>query len=229
MKEKLFYSDTFNLTPGDFDQYLRLKPYSIFNLFQEVASQASTINLDTELQDRAWRLIRSKYIILKQPGLSEKVLVETRLLPTHKFEYRREFKIIDSEHDLLVRGQSIWCIDDVVDELLARDEIQNDEDQDTEFVFNPEQQVPVFKHQVRASDLDFFLHLNVSRYGEIIFDAMNLPKNEFIKQIQLNFINPIGAGEVISVYKTNVLNKYFLIGTVADKTVFKAFVKTNYE
>jgi hypothetical protein len=58
---------------------------------------------------------------------------------------------------------------------------------------------------------------------------MNLPKNEFIKQIQLNFINPVGAGEVISVYKTNVLNKYFLIGTVADKTVFKAFVKTNYE
>ena len=47
MKEKLFYSDTFNLTPGDFDHHLRLKPYSIFNLFQEVASRASTISQKT--------------------------------------------------------------------------------------------------------------------------------------------------------------------------------------
>ncbi len=232
MKEKLFYSDTFHLTPGDFDQYLRLKPYSIFNLFQEVASQASTINLDRELQDRSWRLLRTKYIILKQPGLSEKVFVETRPLPAHKSEFRREFIISSTDHNVLVKGSSIWCIDDVAEELLSRDEILNDEDQDLnqEIVnLKPDVQFPIFKHQVRASDLDFFLHLNVARYGEIIFDAMNLQKNEFIKQIQINFLNPVGVGEVISISKANFENKYFLIGTVPDKIVFRAFVKTNYD
>jgi acyl-ACP thioesterase len=81
---------------------------------------------------------------------------------------------------------------------------------------------------VRASDLDFFLRLNATRYGEIILDAMMLPKNEFIKQIQINFINPAVVDEVISVYKTNVENKYFLIGKTDDRTIFRAFVKTNY-
>ncbi|HEY8395548.1 MAG TPA: acyl-ACP thioesterase domain-containing protein [Bacilli bacterium] len=229
MKEKPFYSDTFSLTPGDFDQYLRLKPYSIFNLFQVVASHASTINQENDLQDHSWRLIRGKYIILKQPTLGEKVLVETRALPTHKFEYRREFKIIGADNDLLVRGQSIWCIDDVAGKVLTED-ILNDDEQDGDFAFNPDpKQLPAFKHQVRASDLDFFLRLNAARYGEIILDAMNLPKNEFIKQIQINFINPAVAEEIISVYKANIENKYFLIGTAGDKSIFKAFVKTNYE
>ena len=228
MKEKLFYSDTFNLTPGDFDHHLRLKPYSIFNLFQEVASRASTISQEDDLQDRSWRLIRSKYIIFKQPSLGDKVLVETRPLPTHKFEYRREFKIIGAENDLLARGQYLWCIGDVAEKLMADEETKNEDDQE-DFVFNPgPEHRPVFKHHVRASDLDFFLRLNATRYGEIILDAMMLPKNEFIKQIQINFINPAVVDEVISVYKTNVENKYFLIGKTDDRTIFRAFVKTNY-
>ncbi|MDD3999334.1 MAG: thioesterase [Bacilli bacterium] len=228
MKEKLFYSGTFHLTSGDFDQHLRLKPYSIFNFFQEAVNQASTIILDTDLQDHSWRLIRTKYIIFKQPTLGEKVLVETRTLPTHKSEYRREFRIFGDEHSLLVKGNSIWCIDDVAinvidDDVLAEDE----EDLNLKAMnFKPDE-VPIFKHQVRASDLNFFLYLNVSKYGEIIFDAMNLPQNEFIKQIQINFLNPAESGEIISIFKTNVENKYFLIGCVSEKMIFQAFVKTN--
>ncbi|HHZ11681.1 MAG TPA: hypothetical protein GYA05_03090 [Acholeplasmataceae bacterium] len=224
MRENLFYSDTFTLTPGDFDHYLRLKPYSIFNLFQEVASRVSTTIHEEDLQDRAWRLIRCKYIIFKQPAIGEKVLVETRALPTHKFEYGREFKILGAGSDLLVRGQALWCIGDVAEKVINQEEEKGDQD----FTFAPAPDLPVFKHQVRASDLDFFLHLNAARYGEIILDAMKLPKNEFIKQIQINFQSPAFVDEVISVYKANVENKYFLIGLTESKTIFKAFVKTNF-
>jgi hypothetical protein len=76
MKEKLFYSDTFNLTPGDFDHHLRLKPYSIFNLFQEVASQRFyyQFRID-ELQDRSLETHQKQiYYTSNNPASGKKCL-----------------------------------------------------------------------------------------------------------------------------------------------------------
>jgi hypothetical protein len=38
MDSKMIYSDGFQLTAGDFDRFKKIKPYAIFNIFQEVAA-----------------------------------------------------------------------------------------------------------------------------------------------------------------------------------------------
>jgi medium-chain acyl-[acyl-carrier-protein] hydrolase len=241
MNGKMVYTDTFHLTAGDFDQYMRLKPYTIFNFFQEVASiHAARLNLgyDEMLQkNRAWILLRSKYIILQQPELSSKVLVETWPLPAHKVEYRREFRITDANHNLLVKGTSTWCVVDVVTKRISRDHLlfngeyylETNFDESLEQLPNIDlnQEMWISKHQVRASDIDRYQHMNNAKYSEIVFDALNLSAQEVIKQVQINFINEVKLNETIEIYKTNIGNNYYIVGCVKEKVSFRAFVKTN--
>ena len=241
MKNKMIYSDTFHLTTGDFDQYLRMKPYSIFNFFQEVASaHSSKLNLGFEdliQKQQAWILLRSKYIILKQPTLGDKVIVETWPLPAHKVEYRREFRISDSNYNLLVKGTSTWCVVDVKTRRITRDKVFFNGEYNLEANFeesldqlpniNLQSEMLVSKHQVRASDIDRYQHMNNAKYSEIVFDALNLSSYEVIKQVQINFINEVKLDEIIEIYKTNIDKNYYIIGKVGDKISFRAFVKTN--
>jgi len=234
------YDDVFHLTSGDFDHHLRIKPCSIFNLFQEAALVHANIlhvgNDALKEKNKAWILLRSKYVLFQQPKESQKVKVQTWPLPGQKVEYNREFRILDMEENILVKGTSKWCIIDLDTKKISRQgltfngEFYTETNFDESFDKLPNIEVGdeslVYTHQVRISDLDHYQHMNNAKYSEIILNALELKEDEYIKEVQINFINEMKLNEVVKILKTKVKKGYYVIGCKNPNIIaFRAYVK----
>ena len=236
MNNLMIYSDLFHLTQGDFDQYMQVKPYSIFNLFQEVATEHAS-NLNTGyyqlMEDhKIWILLRSKYQIIHPLIESQIVRVETWPRKVKRIEYDREYRILDENNNILVKGTSIWCIVDTKTKMISRDPIifngtyyqENNFAQDLGKIpkFDLSSKNFVYQHIVRKSELDRNNHMNNAKYSDLVLNALNLQKNEIIEEIEINFLNEIKLDDAINLFEIKEGNNYYIIGQKEDTDCFRS-------
>ena len=111
--DKLF-KIKYDLRTNDFDKFNHIKLSSVLDLFQDAAGRhAEEIGVGFEaMKSRSyfWVLIRSKFQIISQPVIHQKVIVKTWPLAPNKFIYRREYSVESENGDKLIVGSSEWVV-----------------------------------------------------------------------------------------------------------------------
>lgn len=232
----------FRLTVGDTDCYDRLTPYSISNLFQEVASlHAEDLGCGYDVmiaKNLAWIVARNKITIIKSKNVGKNVIVKTWPHPNGRFDFERDYLLFNENNELLAKGSSKWLIYDLKRNFLCSSKgIMEDVDFSLEKVYEEkfdkidygkiEDFELVLKHQIVFSDLDHYGHMNNAKYFVLMMDALNLNENEVLNEIQVDYINQGYLNRIIDIYKKKIDNTYYLLGKDEDKIIFaiKANIK----
>ena len=232
------------VTSTDTDMDRRQKPSSMFGVFQDIAA-AHARNLGADVRwlydefNLAWILMRIRLEIDTYPLLGQEMTVET-WPQTPRALYERDYVMRDTEGNALVRAASTWIIMD-----LGTREIKRDMFLDYKGIelkkeralgkgvdrLKPQKSAQIiFTKEIHYSDIDYNLHVNNSKYVDIIMDAFPFDiyvKNE-IKAIEVHYVNEIGPGEHMRVRRQRIeKGKYYIDGIrKSDKeTVFCAIVE----
>ncbi len=199
-----------------------LKPGSILQYFQDIATaHAKDIGVGYEemiKQNLCWVITKLSYRIIKNPLIDDKIFVITFPKKPRSIEAARDFYIENEKGELLVRGNTRWCVLDFVNRSIKRCDglfLFADEE------YNPDNAVAdgglkipalielnaeiekVYDYTVRVCDLDRNLHMNNARYGDCVLNAYSPEElaGTIIKSFDINFINEMKIGEAFTLYR----------------------------
>jgi len=173
----------YRLTVGDLDRYDRLTPYSISNLFQEIASiHAEELGCGYDVmiaKNLAWIVARNRITIIDSNKVSKIVKVRTWPHPNGRFDFDRDYLLFDENDNLVAKGTSKWLVYDLKKNFLCSSKgIMEGIDFETNSVYdtklgkidygNPDDYTFIYDHKIMYSDLDHYGHMNNAKYPWLI-------------------------------------------------------------
>lgn len=215
--------------PNDFDAKDYIKPSSILDYFQTVATiHAEEIGTGyEEMKQRglAWILAKQKYIIYDNTNMYDAFDATTYPLPVKGIAYDRYYELKSSKSNFLVKGLSRWCVADINTHQISRSSaIYNGEciddnqgiDFDKELVKLNDTSGFSLKDEylVRSADLDHYHHMNNTKYGDVILNAIN--KSYIIKEFEIIYTHECKLDNVICTYTKEEGNTIFVVGLIKD-------------
>lgn len=247
MESSSVFKKNYHIELSDVDFTKKLKVSSLFNYFQDIASEAVDnlgIGIETIKQNAnvAWILIRIRVEMSRNPEINEDVTIETWCQQPKKIEFERDFFVRDAKGNIIAKAISTWVIFDVStrelrkSELIAIEYPPIREERAIECKLGKlrafGQPEMVYKKVVAYSDVDFNGHLNNARYVDFIVDCFPVEnhKDYCIKSIEVSYINEALPGETIILYKDLAelnSNLIYIEGAneKENKTVFKSQVE----
>jgi len=247
----LQFSQTVLVSVNDCDFAERLKPSAIMSYFQDTATEhANYLNIgydDMTAQNLVWIMSRMCFKVFRHPRIGEELTVKTYPEQPQTADVARGYYIFDKAGNKVVAGSSRWAV-------LAKDtrKIQrcapmfegrgydyipfkpfDDANKKVEALdFKAAKRVGGFSVQV--TDLDRNVHLNNTRFGDIVLNAAGYDfiKKHAIERFDINFLAESFIGDTIEVYAVQK-DKEIVVEAVRDKegqkqSVFRAeamFVK----
>jgi len=226
---------TFRLTVGDLDCYNRLTPYSVSNLFQEIASlHAEELGYGYDFMIKkslAWIVARNKITFIKTRNIGKNVTIKTWPHPNGRFDFIRDYLLYDENNELIAKGSSKWLVYDLNRKFLCSSkgimeglEFNNEKVYDEKIekinYGNLEDFTLILTHQIQYSDLDHYGHMNNAKYLVLMMNALALKENEEFVEVQVDYINQGYLGRKIDIYKKKVDNIYYLVGKDEDNVIF---------
>ena len=224
----------FLLTAGMLDEYDKLRPYSILDLFQEMACRHADeigVGYHKMLSDGYnWVITKNKFEIHKYPEASESVLVYTWPIAPGRADFDRAYLIKTLNGEILVEGKSKWCvIDSQTHKIIRSDKIKfngeyiNKESNiefDRSTILKQNELDFLFDYVVTPSMLDHYHHMNNAKYAEVVYDALRLQSNEEIKTLQINNLKELKCGEIIKVFKTQINDTVYVYGYTEEQNEY---------
>ena len=221
-----------------FDMNDRLSPKSFLNLFQDVAG-VNAVEIGVGYEDMLkknlyWILSRVKFDVLKMPVPNQTVIVQTWPHEKGRIDFDRDFKILSEDGEVLIIGTSKWCVIDTVSRSLQRTdnvvyageclEDVNYVDKFVKITLPEGVFVKKFDYEVHFSDLDHNKHMNNTNYANLVASAIT---HKDIIHFEINFLHECLPGDVIAVSTIKNDDGEYVLGKVAENTVFSAFVRWN--
>lgn len=231
---------TFRLTVGDLDQYDRITPYAISNLFQEIAAlHAEELGVGYEVMNNknlAWIIARNKIDIINHNNITKIVKVHTWPHPNGRFDFERDYLLYNENNELIAKGTSKWLVYDLKRNFLCSskgimEDIDFKEDKLYEEKFDKivygdiNEFKKIYEYKISYLDLDHYGHMNNAKYLNVMMNALNLSNVDNIYQLQIDYINQGYFNEVIDVYKKEEQDFTYLIGKNLDKIIFAIKIK----
>lgn len=186
----------------DFDQYGRIQPASVLDIFQDVATiQANNMGIgrDDMLKGGVfWAVIRSKFEIVRSPSHYQVVTARTWPHSPTRFSFLRDYSMCDEEGNLLIKATSEWVLMDVETRKFAsvKDHYHGPEDFDEARSFErkprkipgfEEGNCPVYTVVPSYSDIDVNGHVNNAVYANYVIDALNPGEDGAMKSFQVDY------------------------------------------
>ena len=233
-------SKEFYKMQGMVDRYDRIRPYSILDLFQEIAGvHANDLGFGYEYMMQNginWILVRNKFEIIKYPTVSSVVKVETWPIKPKRFESERQYIIYDESGNILVKGSSIWVVIDVINKRIVSDDKiiypgefvdkNNFEEKFSKIrITNKDDFKFVKSFEVLPSMIDHNNHMNNAKYSELFFDTYNMNESDEIDVFQVDHVKESLVGDIIDVYQYKLDNELYLFGKVNDNVVMNIYVR----
>lgn len=240
------YEKEFEVNDSHCDFRRNLKLSEILNLFQEVATiHASQLNCSfNAMRERGyfWVLSRVSMDILRIPKFGDKIVVRTFPEKPLPLQCHRCYTIESITGERFINGYSMWCVLDITRNRLTP--IKNIQ------LFDPEMYLTkdfdasldkileepdeyIYTKIVRPSDIDANIHMNNTRYADIITDAFSLEylKENLVSHLQINFLNQSRASDEIKVYRIQGQkeNEFFVNGKIVDTQCFSSKICFNRE
>lgn len=210
-KFKIKFYDT------DFESYAKL--YSIINYMQETSEQHSTkIGIGYEAlikQGLFWVVSRIQVKINKYPKNMDNVIMETWPSGIDKLFFKRNFRLLDEEENVLVEILAYYLLIDSNAKFPQRpSKLQQEveviqerfgEDKKLDKIKMTSNRIETQERKVTYSDIDLNLHVNNAKYIGWVEDLFDLTqyKEGRISELQLNFVKEAKFQDIV------ILNKYF--------------------
>ena len=212
-------------------------PSYILQEFQDIASTHAEILKvgynDLIARDLIWVITKSRFHIYKDIPYDE---FKEITWPQKKgvLDFNREYKFVDKNGNVLVKGTSKWCILNINTRKLVRTREVNYEridDFNEEVTFyDPYETLVEFEHNennylktfdVNYSLLDHNLHLNNTHYASFILDSIEGIEKKKITDLQINYLNECHFKQKVSTYykKHDDSNKIIIEGIRDDGVI----------
>lgn len=227
------FTKEFDLRTSDFDCRCKLQPASILDLFQAVAGEhANQLGcgfLDFLKEEKLWVVVRTKYQLLQDPALFQRVRVKTWPLPPARLSFQREYLIEATDGTPLVKGTSDWVVIHATARKLvsAKEVYPMTEGFCTDTMFEErttklhdfETEQPGYLLTPGFSQLDMNGHVNNTKYANYVLDAINLTEQEQIDSLQIDFRHEVQSGQPLTVLHKRGENEILAKGLNAENEI----------
>lgn len=238
------YRKKYKIEISDIDYNKRLKLSSLFNYFQDTASEAIDqlgIGIETIANKYGviWVLIKMYVEIISYPLWNDEIIIETWPKKTNALDFERDFFVYDRKGNIIIKAISTWVLLDKNTRRIKRSNsialpYVNVDKSALDYKLkklNPYQDlVYVYSKMIGYSDIDFNGHLNNSKYLDYIIDCFSFQEHQkhMIKSIEVNFINEALPGDTLILRKDISRideNLVYVQGENDNQLTFKAEIK----
>ena len=217
----------------DFDQYGRMQPAAVLDIFQDMATlhaELLGIGRDKMLEDNVlWVVVRTKLEMVSEPKHFQVVRVRTWPHSLSRFSFLRDFTMSDEEGNLLVQASQEWVLMDAETRKFAsaKDFYHGSMDFVEDRVFPKKaRKAPDFEEGNRPdcqivpsyADIDLNGHVNNAMYANFIVNALNPGSEGAVKTMQINYRYEVHPGEPVTVLTRVEDGRVLSKGLSADGT-----------
>ena len=199
----------------DFDRYGHMRPETILDLFQDVATlQAESMGIGhgAMLEKGVfWVIVRIKCEIVRQPEHYKVVTARTWPHTLSSFSFLRDFELLDESGDVLVKASSEWVLMNAETRRFAK--VKGLYNGPTDFVGDrafegkmrkvpnfDEGNLPILEVTPAYSDIDLNGHVNNARYTNFVLDALKPDARLSMKTFQIDYRHEAMPGEPLHVH-----------------------------
>ena len=207
----------------DTDAERVLRPSALLVYMQETSNRhvASTgISLD-ELRDRmglAFILSKIRVVFHRRPKAFENIRVETWTVEPKGYSSLRCFRILSGD-EVLCECDSVWALVDVNERRLHKfDETPYSFENEAPLSLDAPSRTrapsavelsEIGCREIRYSDLDYNMHMNNTKYPDMLCDFMPPEDVRRIKSMTLSYLNEAAFGKTVRVYRGQSENTYY--------------------
>lgn len=205
-------SRDYYLRASDFDVNSKILPKAVLEIFQDIAgAHAEEIGVGFKNlieKDLIWVIVKSKFVIEKQPQKYTNVSVKTWPLEPKSYFFRREYIVSDQSGTVLIRGTSDWMIVNSTTRTLtlANDVYPEGQEYNTELALDEKlKKIRDFKGDTQEysvtpafCDIDLNGHVNNTKYADFVLNAI-APEDKEIKSFQIDYLKEVLKGEPLKI------------------------------
>ncbi len=207
------YSERYETRWHDTDASRHVRPSQLLVYMQETSNRhvsSSGLPLD-ELRDKkhlAFILSKIRLAIHRPLGAFEEISVETWTNPSRGFSSGRSFRILSGD-EVVAEADTTWALVDTVEKNLHKmeetgycfeDEAPLSLDLPVRIRFPAELPLEtVGERRIVYSDLDYNMHMNNTRYPDMLCDFLSLEEVERLGGMTLSYLHEAAYGDVITV------------------------------
>ena len=217
----------------DTDASRRVRPSELLVYMQETANrqfESAGRDLDVERDNQHIAFILSKISLdfYECVHAYEEIDVETFTCESRGFSFNRGFRIL-KDGVLVAAGASVWALVDLKEGKLLRADSY-----DVGFEHEPivttvtplrtkmpriEEFVSVGKRKIVYSDIDYNMHMNNTRYPNMLCDFMDIEDTKKIKGMSLSYLHEAALGDEIDILRVKTDTGYFFKTVNKDNQV----------
>ena len=221
----------------DTDARREMRPSALLALMQETSNMqfaASGHSLDA-IRDKecvGFIVSRLSFDILRPLAAFEKIRVETFTCKGHGYTFPRGFEVFCGE-ELIARCHSLWALVRVGDRALVSCEafpLSFGDEPELSTEMPVRFRVPrdlafevVGERRITFADLDYNMHMNNTKYPDMVCDFLPDPANLRVVGMSLAYYREAAFGDTLTVYRAESENGYlFRLVNQDGKTCMEA-------
>ena len=219
----MIYSKLYTTSWHDTDAYRHVRPSALLVYMQEISNAhlASTGTTIDELRDTkglAYILSKIRLDVLRPITSYEDIRVETWTVASRGYSSLRYYRILRGDETVAV-AETTWALVSTADKSLHRPEESGYAFEDGESVAlsapsrtrAPSDCVfeQVGKRPVLYSDLDYNMHMNNTRYPDMLCDYLPLEEIEKISSITLSYLREAAFENTVTVHRAKCDGAYY--------------------
>ena len=216
------YTEKMTVRWHDTDASRQVRPSEILVYMQETANRQidnAGLSLD-ELRDTkklAFILSKIKLVFHKHLFAYDKIDSRTWTCESKGYTFNRCFDI-HKDGELVAEGISFWALVDLDEKKLVRcDSFSLGVEPDEILEINVPRRIKpptdelalLGTRDIRYSDIDYNMHMNNTRYPDMLCDFMPLEKIPKIREMTLEFLHESAFGDTLTFYGANKDGRYY--------------------
>ena len=233
------YSIDYTTRWHDTDASRRVRPSALLVYMQETSNRhvaAGGTSLDELRDEKGLAFILSKLRISFRRPLAafEDIKVETFTCPSRGYASTRCFRILSGE-EVIAEADTLWALVDIKDKALKRTEESGypfDDEEPLCLDLPTRTRAPssvelrqVGTRTILYSDIDYNMHMNNTRYPDMLCDYMPLEKVGRVRGMTLSYLREASYGDTLAVLRGEDGDKiYFKTVNSAGLTCLEAVV-----
>ncbi|MBO5845371.1 MAG: hypothetical protein J6Q77_01875 [Clostridia bacterium] len=217
------YTEKYKIKWHDTDAARQVRPSEILVYMQETANlqvdSLSGRSLD-ELRDReglGFILSKIKLIFHAQLYAYDEISVRTWTCESRGYTFQRCFDIHRGD-TLIAEGISFWALLDINNKKLVSNDgfslgIESDPPLDITVprrIKQPQCELDMLgNREIRYSDIDYNMHMNNTRYPDMLCDFMPIGRVGNIREMTLEFLHESALGDTLTFYGCEQEGRYY--------------------
>ena len=226
----------------DINSNLELTNTGILACLEDVGCMHSEIAgyglFNRDKTKKTWLLINWKVEVIKRPLYNDVITVQTWSRGMDKYYAYRDFKILDKDNNIIIKGTSKWVFVDIdkrkpvkiseeVGEAYFPENISVFEDNSMDKLIPPDEYISCVTYKVTKNMIDINNHLHNIYYMDIAKEALpdSLILNYDFKKFEIMYKKEIKLGQNVKAIYSKNNNEHYVTIKSEDEKILYAIVK----